>query len=45
MLTYQDDVMLTSIKLAGYPGLTQIKLRKAMGKKSRSYEKRRRKIH
>jgi len=33
MLTYQDDVMLTSIKLAGYSWLDADKLRKAMGKK------------
>ncbi len=33
VITYQDDVMLTSIKLAGYTWLEADKLRKAMGKK------------
>jgi DNA polymerase-3 subunit alpha len=33
VITYQDDVMLTSIKLAGYSWLEADKLRKAMGKK------------
>jgi DNA polymerase-3 subunit alpha len=32
-LVYQDDVLLTSIKLAGYSWLEADKLRKAMGKK------------
>jgi len=33
VITYQDDVMLTAIKLAGYSWLEADKLRKAMGKK------------
>ncbi len=33
VITYQDDVMMTSIKLAGYSWLEADKLRKAMGKK------------
>jgi len=33
LLVYQDDVMLTAIKLAGYSWLEADKLRKAMGKK------------
>lgn len=33
VLVYQDDVLLTSIKLAGYSWLEADKLRKAMGKK------------
>jgi DNA polymerase-3 subunit alpha len=33
MLTYQDDVMLTAIALAGYTWLDADKFRKAMGKK------------
>ncbi len=33
VLTYQDDVLLTSIALAGYSWLEADKLRKAMGKK------------
>jgi DNA polymerase III subunit alpha len=33
VLTYQDDVLLISIKLAGYSWLEADKLRKAMGKK------------
>lgn len=33
IITYQDDVMMTSIKLAGYSWLEADKLRKAMGKK------------
>lgn len=33
VITYQDDVMLISIKLAGYSWLEADKLRKAMGKK------------
>ena len=33
LLVYQDDVLLTSIKLAGYSWLEADKLRKAMGKK------------
>ncbi|MFZ2167746.1 MAG: DNA polymerase III subunit alpha, partial [Minisyncoccia bacterium] len=33
ILVYQDDVLLTSIKLAGYSWLEADKLRKAMGKK------------
>lgn len=33
VLVYQDDVLLTSIKLAGYTWLEADKLRKAMGKK------------
>ncbi|MFA6226917.1 MAG: DNA polymerase III subunit alpha [Candidatus Paceibacterota bacterium] len=33
VITYQDDVMLTAIKLAGYTWLEADKLRKAMGKK------------
>ncbi len=33
LLVYQDDVLLTSIKLAGYSWLDADKLRKAMGKK------------
>lgn len=33
LLVYQDDVMLTAIKLAGYSWLDADKLRKAMGKK------------
>ncbi len=33
VITYQDDVMMTAIKLAGYSWLEADKLRKAMGKK------------
>jgi DNA polymerase-3 subunit alpha len=33
VLVYQDDVLLTAIKLAGYSWLEADKLRKAMGKK------------
>ncbi len=33
VITYQDDVMMTAIKLAGYSWLDADKLRKAMGKK------------
>jgi DNA polymerase-3 subunit alpha len=33
VMTYQDDVMLTAIELAGYSWLEADKLRKAMGKK------------
>lgn len=33
VITYQDDVMMTSIELAGYSWLEADKLRKAMGKK------------
>lgn len=33
VMTYQDDVMMTAIKLAGYSWLEADKLRKAMGKK------------
>ena len=33
VITYQDDVMLTAIKLAGYSWVEADKLRKAMGKK------------
>ncbi len=33
VITYQDDVMMTAIKLAGYSWLGADKLRKAMGKK------------
>lgn len=33
VITYQDDVLLTAIKLAGYSWLEADKLRKAMGKK------------
>lgn len=33
VITYQDDVMLTAIKLGGYSWLEADKLRKAMGKK------------
>jgi len=33
VITYQDDVMLTAINLAGYSWLEADKLRKAMGKK------------
>ncbi|HLP86973.1 MAG TPA: DNA polymerase III subunit alpha [Candidatus Paceibacterota bacterium] len=33
IITYQDDVMMTAIKLAGYSWLEADKLRKAMGKK------------
>ena len=33
VITYQDDVMLTAIKLAGYSWIEADKLRKAMGKK------------
>ena len=33
LLVYQDDVLLTSIKIAGYSWLEADKLRKAMGKK------------
>ena len=33
LLVYQDDVLLTSIKLAGYSWIEADKLRKAMGKK------------
>jgi DNA polymerase-3 subunit alpha len=33
ILVYQDDVLLTSIKLAGYSWLEADALRKAMGKK------------
>ena len=33
VITYQDDVMMTSIELAGYSWLDADKLRKAMGKK------------
>ncbi len=33
LLVYQDDVLLTSIKLAGYSWIDADKLRKAMGKK------------
>ncbi|MBK5215666.1 MAG: DNA polymerase III subunit alpha [Candidatus Pacebacteria bacterium] len=33
LITYQDDVMMTAIKLAGYSWLGADKLRKAMGKK------------
>jgi DNA polymerase-3 subunit alpha len=33
LIVYQDDVMLTAIKLAGYSWLEADKLRKAMGKK------------
>jgi DNA polymerase-3 subunit alpha len=33
VITYQDDVMMVSIKLAGYSWLEADKLRKAMGKK------------
>jgi DNA polymerase-3 subunit alpha len=33
VITYQDDVMLIAIKLAGYSWLEADKLRKAMGKK------------
>ena len=33
VITYQDDVMMTAIKLAGYSWLAADKLRKAMGKK------------
>ena len=37
VITYQDDVMMTSIKLAGYSWLEADKLRKAMGKSARNY--------
>ena len=33
VITYQDDVMLIAIELAGYSWLEADKLRKAMGKK------------
>src|ERR1700752_1335511 len=33
VITYQDDVMMIAIKLAGYSWLEADKLRKAMGKK------------
>lgn len=44
ILTYQDDVLLTSIELAGYSWLDADKFRKAMGKKIPAEMKKQRKM-
>jgi len=44
ILVYQDDVLLTAIKLGGYSWLEADALRKAMGKRFRRLCKRKRKI-